>query len=78
MAARKTPQPPKTAGAAWGPERVRLGLSLRALETLSGVNRATLSLVESGRLVPTGREYDAVTVALATVRQGESNGHTLP
>lgn len=68
MAARKTPQPPRTAGSAWGPERVSLGLSLRRLETLSGVNRGILSLVEAGRLVPSGREWTAVTDALREVR----------
>lgn len=70
MAARKTPQPPQTAGYAWGPERVRLGLSIRQLESLSGVSRATLSLVEQGRLVPKGSEYDAVAAALRAHSEG--------
>ena len=64
MARRKTPQPPRTAGNAWGPERVRLGLSLRRLAELSGVERSVLSRVESGRMIPTGDEFDAVMVAL--------------
>lgn len=60
MAARKTPQPPKTAGYAWGKERVRLGLSLRQLAHLSGVPKSYLSLAESGRLIPTSEQYEAV------------------
>jgi transcriptional regulator with XRE-family HTH domain len=61
--------PLRTNGYSWGPERVRLGLSLRQLEERSGVNRATLSLVEAGRLVPTGADYDAVRAALAQVEK---------
>lgn len=64
MAPRKTAAPLRTGGYAWGPERVRLGLSLRELERLSGVNRATLSLVEAGRLVPSGPDYGSVMDAL--------------
>ena len=73
MAARKHPQPLRTGGYAWGPERVSLGLSLGRLEGLSGVSRATLSLVEAGRLVPTGRDYRAVTEALRAVREGTTS-----
>jgi predicted transcriptional regulator len=69
MAARKHPQPPKTAGYAWGPERVSLGLSLRRLEILSGISRVTLSLVEAGRIIPSGTEYRAVNDALRKVRE---------
>lgn len=54
----------KTAGAVWGPQRVALGLSLRALAKLSGVNIVVLSLAEQGRLIPTGDEYQAVVLAL--------------
>ena len=57
----------KTAGAVWGPQRVALGLSLRALAKLSGVNIVVLSLAEQGRLIPTGDEYQAVVLALAIV-----------
>ena len=71
MAARKTPQPPRTAGHAWGPERVRLGLSLRRLAELSGVERSVLSRVESGRMIPTGDEFDAVMVALRLASSGD-------
>ena len=67
MAARKTPQPPRTAGYAWGHQRVRLGVSLRELERLSGVHRSYLSLAEAGRLIPSGEEYDAVMAALRQV-----------
>ena len=70
MARRVNPQPYKTGGYAWGSERVALGLSLRQLEALSGVNRATLSLVEAGRLVPTGTDYRAVMDALRAAREG--------
>jgi hypothetical protein len=72
MAARKTPQPPRTAGNAWGPQRVALGISLRRLEQLSGVSRVTLSLAEAGRLIPTGEEYQAVMAALDAVSRPES------
>ena len=54
----------RTAGGAWGPQRVALGLSLRALARLSGVNHVTLALAEQGRLVPTGDEYQKVMAAL--------------
>ena len=72
MAARKHPEPPRTAGNAWGPQRVALGLSLRKLEDLSGISRATLSLAESGRLIPTGAEYQAVMKALAAYKNPET------
>jgi hypothetical protein len=62
-------QSPTTRGAAWGPERAALGLSLRQLEKLSGINRGILSLVEAGRIVPSGREYAAVTEALRRYRE---------
>ena len=64
MAKRNTPQPPTTAGYAWGPERVRLGLSLRALHKLSGVSASYLSMAEAGRLIPTAAEWQAVHAAL--------------
>lgn len=72
MAKRNTPPPPRTAGYAWGPERVRLGLSLRMLRDLSGVPINYLSMVEAGRCIPTSDEYDRVTAALARVRGGET------
>ena len=45
-----------------------MGLSLRALARLSGVNIVTLSLAEQGRLIPTGDEYTAVVLALEEAR----------
>lgn len=64
MAARKTPQLPRTSGYAWGPDRVRLGLSLSKLAEMSGVSKSALSMAESGRLVPTGEQYSRVMGAL--------------
>ena len=72
MAKRNTPPPPTTAGYAWGPERVRLGLSLRALHKLSGVSVPYLSMAEAGRLIPTAVEYQSVTEALAKVKEGNA------
>ena len=60
----------RTAGGAWGPQRVALGLSLRELAKLSGVNHVTLALAEQGRLVPTGDEYQKVMAAL---KRGEAS-----
>ncbi len=70
MAANKTRPPLHTAGNAWGPQRVALGLSLRQLEKLCGVPRGQLSLVEAGRLIPTGDQYQAVMKALEAFREG--------
>ena len=63
-----TRAPLRTGRRAWGPERVRLGLSIRQLAALSGVDKAILSQAENGRLIPSGAEYDAVTEALRKVR----------
>jgi len=59
----------KTGGRAWGAERVSLGLSLRQLAVLSGIDRGILSQVENGRLIPSGDEYLAVNEALRKVRE---------
>ena len=64
-----THAPLRTGGRAWGPERVRLGLSIRRLAVLSGVDKAILSQVENGRMIPSGAEYDAVTDALRKARE---------
>ena len=40
------------------------------LSELSGISKATLSLVEAGRLIPTGAEYSAVHDALTKVKEG--------
>ncbi len=53
-----------TGGSAWGPERVRLGLSIRELSRRSGIDKAILSMVENGRLIPSADEYQAVMAAL--------------
>jgi len=58
-----------TGGAAWGPERVALGISIRELARLSGVDKAILSMAEHGRLVPSGAEYAAVMEALRKARE---------
>lgn len=64
--------PLRTQGRMWGPERVALGLSIRELSRLSGINRGILSMVESGRIVPSGDEYQAVMAALRKVREPEA------
>ena len=64
-----TSTPLRSGGRAWGPERVALGLSIRKLADLSGVDKAILSMVENGRMIPSGEEYQAVTDALRKVRE---------
>jgi predicted transcriptional regulator len=65
------PAPPlRTGGSVWGPERVRLGISLGRLSKLSGVDKAILSMAENGRLIPTSDEYQRVTTALRQVETG--------
>lgn len=61
--------PLRTGGHAWGPERVALGISIRKLAELSGVDKAILSMAENGRLVPKGSEYQAVMDALRKIRE---------
>jgi len=63
MAARSE-NPLTTGGHAWGTERVRLGVSLRRLEAMTGIPRGYLSMAERGRLVPTSDEYRKVLAAL--------------
>ncbi len=60
----------KTGGRAWGLERVELGLSLRQLADLSGIDRSLLSMAENGRIIPSGDEYRAVNDALRKIREG--------
>jgi ribosome-binding protein aMBF1 (putative translation factor) len=67
-----TQRPLRTGGRAWGPERVALGLSLRELARLSGIDKAILSMAENGRLIPSGLEYQAVEAALRKVRDSGS------
>lgn len=54
----------KTGGHLWGPERVRLGMSLRQLAAASGVPAPMLSLYEAGRMIPRGDEFERVMSAL--------------
>jgi predicted transcriptional regulator len=68
MTSASTP-PLRTGGAAWGPQRVRLGLSLRELSRRSGVDKAILSMAENGRLIPTAAEWDAVMAALRAAEE---------
>lgn len=59
------PLPPlRTNGFAWGSERVRLGISMRELSRRTGINRGTLSYLESGRMVPTADEWQRVVAVL--------------
>lgn len=62
-------RPLRTAGRVWGPERVKLGLTIRELEKLSGVDKAYISMAESGRMVPTAEEYQAIMEAFRKVRE---------
>jgi predicted transcriptional regulator len=61
----------RTGGRAWGRERVALGISISKLASLSGVDKAILSMVENGRLIPSGEEYDAVMDALRKAREAD-------
>lgn len=47
-----------------GEIRLGRGLSLRELQERAGINRATLSQIERGRLVATPAEADAIALAL--------------
>ncbi len=60
--------PLRSGGYVWGPERVALGVTIRKLAELSGVDKAILSMSENGRMIPTSAEYQAVTDALRKVR----------
>lgn len=62
--------PLRTGGRLWGPERVRLGVSLDRLSEMTGINKGILSMAENGRIIPTGAEYDLVRDALEKMRQG--------
>lgn len=68
----RTSQPFKSGGRLWGAERIRLGVSLRALSETSKVPKGSLSLMEHGRLIPTSAEYDAVIAALAELGKPEN------
>lgn len=48
----------------WAAQRARLGIPLRKLAEKSGVAASYLSLMEQGRGIPTGEEYDRIVAAL--------------
>ena len=63
----------RSGGSAWGPERVRLGISLRELSRRSGIDKAILSMAENGRLIPSAAEYESVTRVLRDAQQPGDN-----
>jgi len=69
MARRNTQPPLRSRGFAWGPQRVRLGISLSELSQRVGINKGTLSYIEGGRMVPTADEYERV---MSTLRDAEA------
>ena len=76
MTSHRTPPPLRTRGFAWGPERVRLGISLNELSRRVGINKGTLSYIEGGRMVPTAAEYQRVMAVLRDAEDGVSEGST--
>ncbi len=78
MARRSTPQPLRTRGFAWGPERVRLGLSMKELARRVGINHGTLSHIEGGRMVPTGDEWSRVMAVLRDAEARSEEASTPP
>lgn len=72
MARRHTLPPLRTKGFAWGNERVRAGLSLGELSRRVGINKGTLSYIESGRMVPTGEEFERVMAVLRDAERGSA------
>jgi DNA-binding XRE family transcriptional regulator len=54
----------RTKGSAWGPRRVELGISINDLSRRSGIQKADLARIESGRMVPTWEEYTKVAAIL--------------
>jgi transcriptional regulator with XRE-family HTH domain len=54
----------KSTGFVWGRRRVELGLSVRDLARLSGVNAGDLSKFENGRMIPRAEEFDRVMLVL--------------
>jgi len=76
MARRNTLPPLRTKGFNWGPQRVRLGISLGKLSGLVGINKGTLSHLESGRMNPTADEYERVSTVLRDAEAALSKGST--
>ncbi len=58
-----------TGGFLWGPIRVERGMGITELARRSGVNMGTLSLMENGRLIPTGDEFHRIMVALGLIAE---------
>ena len=54
----------RSGGRLWGDRRVAARISLAQLAQASKVSKGLLSLMENGRLIPTGAEYEAITAAL--------------
>jgi len=78
MARTKTAAPLRTGGHLWGPRRVELGISIRKLAEASGIARGMISLMENGRLNPTGREFDRVMAALEGAATKEAGDLSAP
>ena len=78
MGRRHTLPPLRTRGFVWGPQRVRLGISLAELSKRVGINKGTLSYLESGRMVPTAAEYERVLAVLRDAEAQASEDSTAP
>lgn len=70
---RGTRKPLEERSSDWNRRRLELRLSLRDLETRSGLNRATLSRIENGRMIPTPTEAGTILAAF-TARELELEG----
>jgi hypothetical protein len=53
----------------WGPYRQAAGIGLRDLEKRCGIGRGFLSLMEHGRMFPTGEEFNKV---MASIKEMEA------
>lgn len=76
MSTKEKPPPLATKGFAWGPQRVALGISLNELSRRVGINKGTLSLIENGRMVPTGAEFQRVMAVLRDAEVQSQQGST--
>lgn len=65
----------RSGGRLWGRQRVEHGISLARLSEASGVSKGLISLMETGRMIPTSEEYDAITAALARLVEGQGQWH---
>ena len=59
--------PLHTGGFLWGPIRVERGMGITELARRSNINIGNMSLMENGRLIPTGEEFRRVMVALGLI-----------